>query len=283
MKKFFLALLKAACYALLFLFAQLVVAALAGVWISVQESVDALMGGGAFDAEEVTRSAIDTLLANANLISVVSSALALFLLWPVFSVSRKKYLAEVSLVPAEPDLAPAAAILLGLSFAFVVSIVLDLLPIPESIWEEYAEYSAGITDETYPLIGFLATVVVAPIAEEIFFRGLVFTRLKRGMPTAVAVLLSSAVFGAMHGAAIWMAYALVLGIIMTLLFDKFGSLLVSIAFHAAFNLAGGYLVTRIDTESGALYWAALAIGAAVSIASAVWIISMPGRPRERSL
>lgn len=283
MKKFFLALLKAACYALLFLFAQLVVAALAGVWISVQESVDALMGGGAFDAEEVTRSAIDTLLANANLISVVSSALALFLLWPVFSVSRKKYLAEVSLVPAEPDLAPAAAILLGLSFAFVVSIVLDLLPIPESIWEEYTEYSAGITDETYPLIGFLATVVVAPIAEEIFFRGLVFTRLKRGMPTAVAVLLSSAVFGAMHGAAIWMAYAFVLGILMTLLFDKFGSLLVSIAFHAAFNLAGGYLVTRIDTESGTLYWAALAIGAAVSIASAVWIISMPGRPRERSL
>ncbi|MCE5236338.1 MAG: CPBP family intramembrane glutamic endopeptidase [Clostridiaceae bacterium] len=275
MKKFFLAILKAACYTLLFFLLQVLVVAAAGVVFAVQQGFEFAMDGGSFDAFALAGQGADFVLQNANLITIVSSAAALFFLWPVFAVQRKKYALEVSLLPARPALAPAAAILLGLSFAFVLSIVLDLLPIPESMWEEYEQYSSTLADQSHPLIAFLATVLVAPVTEEIFFRGLVYTRLKRGMPTAVALLVESAIFGLLHGAAIWMAYAFLLGVLMTLLYEKFGTVLVSMAFHAAFNLAGGYLVTRVDTESGVVYWAALAIAAAVSVASAAWIVSMP--------
>lgn len=277
MKKFFLALLKAACYTLLFFLLQVLAVFAAGVVFAVQQGFAFAMdgGAGAFDAFALAEQGTEFVLQNSNLITVISSAAALFFLWPVFAVRRKNYLAEVSLLPARPALAPAAAILLGLSFAFVLSIVLDLLPIPESVWEEYEEYSSVLSDESHPLIAFLATVFVAPVTEEIFFRGLVYTRLKRGMPTVIAIFVESAIFGLLHGAAIWMAYAFLLGVLMTLLYEKFGTVLVSMAFHAAFNLSGGYLVTRVDTESGIVYWAALAIAAAVSIASAAWIISMP--------
>ena len=275
MKKFFLALLKAACYALLFLMMQLVVVVAATVVFGIQQGVEIVMRGGAFDVMEITELATDFLLQNTSLLTVISSVLSLFLLWPVFAVGRKKYLKEVSLIPARPKASLTGAIFLGLSFAFVLGIVLDLLPIPESVWEEYAEYSAGLSDQSRPLLMFLATVVVAPITEEIFFRGLVYTRLKRGMPTLVAILVESAVFGAMHGATIWMAYAFLLGVVMTLLYEKFGSILVSMAFHAAFNLAGGYLVPLIDANNGIVYWAVLAIGAAVTLGAAVWLVSMP--------
>ena len=275
MKKFFLALLKAACYALLFLMMQVVVVTAATMVFGIQQGVQIAMGGGTFDVMEITELAADFLLQNTGLLTVISSAFSLFLLWPVFAVGKKKYLKEVSLIPARPAASLTGAIFLGLSFAFVLGIVLDLLPIPESVWEEYAEYSAGISDQSRPLLTFLATVIVAPITEEIFFRGLIYTRLKRGMPTIVAILIASAIFGAMHGAAIWMAYAFVLGIVMTLLYEKFGSILVSMAFHAAFNLAGSYLVPMLDSENGIVYWAALAIGAAVSLGAAAWLISMP--------
>ena len=275
MKKFFLALLKAACYALLFLMMQVVVVTAATMVFGIQQGVEIVMRGGTFDVMEITELAADFLLQNTGLLTVISSAFSLFLLWPVFAVGKKKYFKEVSLIPARPAASLTGAIFLGLSFAFVLGIVLDLLPIPESVWEEYAEYSAGISDQSRPLLTFLATVIVAPITEEIFFRGLIYTRLKRGMPTIVAILIASAIFGAMHGAAIWMAYAFVLGIVMTLLYEKFGSILVSMAFHAAFNLAGSYLVPMLDSENGIVYWAALAIGAAVSLGAAVWLVSMP--------
>ncbi|HWS29781.1 MAG TPA: type II CAAX endopeptidase family protein [Clostridia bacterium] len=275
MKKFFLALLKALCYTLLFFGMQLVVVTAAGVVFGMHQSILAVMNGGTFDFDALTTGITDFLLENANLLTVISSALSLFLLWPVFAAGKKNYLHEVSLVPVRPDLAPAAAILLGLSFAFVLSIVLDLLPIPESVWEEYAEYSYGITEADHPLLGFFAAVIVAPVTEEIFFRGLVYTRLKRGMPTAIAVLLESAIFGLLHGTALWIAYAFLLGVIMTLIFEKFGSILVNMAFHAAFNLAGGYFVTMVDTESPVAYWAAFAIAAAVAIGASAWLISMP--------
>lgn len=275
MKKFFLALIKALCYTLLFFGMQLVVMMAASVVFGVQQGVLSILDGGMLDPFALAEDMTDFLLNNANLISVISSLLSLFLLWPVFAVRRKKYMREISLMPAKPELAPAAAILLGLSFAFVLSIVLDLLPIPESAWEEYAQYSAGITDVDRPLLGFFAAVIIAPITEEIFFRGLIYTRLKRGMPTAIAVILESAIFGLLHGAAIWIAYAFLLGVIMTLIFEKFKSILVSIAFHAAFNLSGGYFVTMVDAENPVMYWASLFIAAAVAISAFVWLISMP--------
>ncbi len=275
MKKFFLALVKALCYTLLFFGMQLVVMMAVGLIFGVQQGFSSIMNGIALDPMALMEDMTDFLLYNANLISIISSILSLFLLWPVFAARRKNYLREISLVPARPDLAPAAAILLGLSFAFVLSIVLDLLPIPESAWDEYAQYSSGITDVDRPLLGFLAAVIVAPITEEIFFRGLVYTRLKRGMPTMIAVLLESAIFGLLHGAAIWIAYAFLLGVIMTLIYEKFKSILVSIAFHAAFNLSGGYFVTMIDAENPIAYWASLLIAGAVAIGSFLWLLSMP--------
>jgi membrane protease YdiL (CAAX protease family) len=275
MKKFFLALLKALCYTLLFFGMQLIVVMAAGVIFGVQQGISSIMDGGTFDPFALAEDMTGFLLKNANLLTVISSLLSLFLLWPVFSARRKNYMREISLMPARPELAPAAAILLGLSFAFVLSIVLDLLPIPESAWEEYAQYSSGITDVDRPLLGFFAAVIVAPVTEEIFFRGLIYTRFKRGMPTVIALLLESAIFGLLHGTAIWIAYAFLLGIIMTLIFEKFKSILVSIAFHAAFNLSGGYFVTMVDTENPVAYWASLAIAAAVAIGAFAWLISMP--------
>ncbi len=278
MKNFFSALLKAACYTLLFFLMQIAVGVVAYFIFAIQQGMELALNGGSLDAYALMELGTEFLLENTAVISIVSAALSLLVLLPVFSIGKKKYRAETSLVPARPARSVFGALLFGLSFAVVVSIGLDLLPISESAWEEYAQYSELLMNPKSPLLAFLATVIVAPITEEIFFRGLIYTRLKRGMPMAIALLLEAALFGAMHGTPIQMAYAFVLGVLLTLLYEKFGSVYVSIAFHMAFNLVGGYFVMMIG-ENEIVYWAALAISAAISIGAAAWLVSMPSAPK----
>ncbi len=117
--------------------------------------------------------------------------------------------------------------------------LLSLVPIPAHLMESYTEASAPITENAMTPMAIIYTVLVAPIFEEIVFRGLVYTRIKRCMPMLGAMILSSFSFGVMHGSSIvWVAYASVLGFFLTWIFEKCGSLLASITFHVGFNLVG---------------------------------------------
>lgn len=49
------------------------------------------------------------------------------------------------------------------------------------------------------ILAFFALVVIAPIAEEILFRGYMYGRLKKYSPTILAALVTSVLFGAFHG------------------------------------------------------------------------------------
>lgn len=108
-------------------------------------------------------------------------------------------------------------------FAVLITFALDILPISEEVWEEYNQ-SASMIDSA-GLIPMLSTVIFAPIAEETVFRGLVYTRLKRAMPAWVAAILQAAVFGALHGQILWVAYAFVMGLVLAAIVESTGSLL----------------------------------------------------------
>ena len=105
---------------------------------------------------------------------------------------------------------------------------------------DYVEAAASL--ETPGLISALSTVLFAPIAEEVIFRGLVYTRLRRAMPAWLACVLASLVFAVLHGQLLWIAYAFLMGVALTLVFERTGTLWSSILVHITFNLAGTYLV-----------------------------------------
>ncbi len=84
----------------------------------------------------------------------------------------------------------------------------------------------------------LAAVVVAPVAEELFFRGLLQTFLATVVRNRwYAIVLSSIVFGAVHFQQPSATPALaVLGLLMGYAYERTGSLIPPIAIHAVFNL-----------------------------------------------
>lgn len=49
------------------------------------------------------------------------------------------------------------------------------------------------------VLAFLTLIVVAPVAEELLFRGFLYGKLRSRMPVWVAMLLTSALFGLIHG------------------------------------------------------------------------------------
>jgi uncharacterized protein len=89
-------------------------------------------------------------------------------------------------------------------------------------------------------LAFVAAVVLAPLAEELLFRGLLFTALLRRRSLHVAALVSSVVFAIVHvDVAVSQPLALVgltlVGLVLAYAYHRTGSLLVPIAGHAAFN------------------------------------------------
>lgn len=102
-------------------------------------------------------------------------------------------------------------------------------PVQESL-------QAALQDPGYGLVLAVAVVVGAPVAEELFFRGLLFQALRRSVPLWPAMGLSGLAFALSHIEPLAIVILLPVGMFFAWVFHRTGSLLVPIAAHAAFNL-----------------------------------------------
>jgi uncharacterized protein len=77
--------------------------------------------------------------------------------------------------------------------------------------------------------------VVGPLAEELLYRGVAYSAMRRHGPV-VAALASSAVFALLHVHPLVVATAFVLGLVNAVLVERTGSLWPAVASHVTFNL-----------------------------------------------
>ncbi len=92
------------------------------------------------------------------------------------------------------------------------------------------------------MLAFITLVIIAPIAEEIIFRGYLFGRLKKYAPVWVAIVVTSVVFGALHGAWNLAIDTFALSVVMSLLRQNTGSLWSSILLHMSKNGLAFYIL-----------------------------------------
>ena len=93
-------------------------------------------------------------------------------------------------------------------------------------------------DEVESTVAAVGAVVAAPVGEELFFRGLLFRSLRRRFRFWVSAAISAAGFGLVHVLPLLIPLMFVVGIALAYVFERRGSLLASIAAHAAFNMIG---------------------------------------------
>lgn len=89
-------------------------------------------------------------------------------------------------------------------------------------------------------------VVVAPIMEELLFRGILYGNLRKmsRIPSMVALLISSVVFALFHGTIVHIPTGIIMGIWFALVYEATKSLWVGMLVHGFYNLLalGGSLI-----------------------------------------
>lgn len=126
----------------------------------------------------------------------------------------------------------------------------------------------------------LAIVAIPAASEELLFRGLLLPGLEKKHGPIVALLLSSLLFGLIHGAPVAMAYATVAGLVLGHVRLKTGSVLPCIALHGAFNAVPVLLpaeVVRIEgfnTIGGDVYHLPLAFVVGGAVVAGICVVVM---------
>ncbi len=121
---------------------------------------------------------------------------------------------------------------LGYALNMASLALMELVPISQSWFEDHEQH---VTFYGPVIFIILAVVVCAPLLEEIVFRGLIYTVLKKHSATWIAALISAVVFGAVHGNMLQAIYAGIMGLVCVYVYEMTESLLGSILVHLGFN------------------------------------------------
>lgn len=141
-------------------------------------------------------------------------------------------------------------VIAGLGWLAYVAAAALLVPILQPEQEDVTRELG--TDEGSVLsviVAGILIIIVAPLSEELFFRGFMYAGLRRSMPIWPAALVSGAIFGSLHlaGGNVGVAIQLtVFGVILAYLYERTGSLWAPILAHALNNtIAFVLLLTNV--------------------------------------
>lgn len=101
---------------------------------------------------------------------------------------------------------------------------------------EYQEMMQRMTDGKSFLMLVFWMGIIAPVAEEMIFRWLVYLRLRDALCVPGAVILSSLIFGVYHGNVLQAFYAGLISMVFAYILEKSGSLLSCIFLHIGANV-----------------------------------------------
>ena len=121
-----------------------------------------------------------------------------------------------------------------------------LIPMPEAFKEAMAQ---GMAESSKPAI-FFSVVLLAPLAEELFFRGLVLRGYLGRYSVSKAVWASAVLFALFHLNPWQAVVALPLGLGFAWLFLRTGSLVPGILGHATANFSANYLYPPLALSLG---------------------------------
>ena len=116
--------------------------------------------------------------------------------------------------------------------------------------------TSGITDTTFVTV--LYSVILAPICEELIFRGVTMRCARKALPFALANLMQAALFGLFHLNWIQGIYAFALGIVLGYVCERGGSIYYSMGLHLLFpdpgksvvGFVGVIVVTIVSLAAG---------------------------------
>lgn len=148
---------------------------------------------------------------------------------------------------------------------FLSGILMRLIP-------GYSEVANQLSTARESIIQLIITIVLIPIYEEIFYRGIIFGYLRKNFNMVLAILFQSLIFGLMHLNLVQGIYTFILGIVLALVYIYTDSILGNITVHIIFNLLGLLVIPKLLMKFPILSIVLLIIGIVFSVFSIIKII-----------
>ena len=171
-------------------------------------------------------------------VSLVSSLVVVLLLWAIqlFKFKQVKF----------HGLPVSHAILLGallIAFSIGITVLTEFTGLPD--------YStASVSNMLSSLWGVLAIAFIAPIGEEVAFRGVILQKLMdKGWSSNGAIFISAIVFGLVHANPNQIFFACILGYLLGWVYVRTQSIVPCIGLHILNNLMSVALYYCLDDES----------------------------------
>lgn len=117
-----------------------------------------------------------------------------------------------------------------------------------------AQYSEAYRTTSQSIYGasvfmqFIGVAFLAPIAEELVYRGMLYQRMRKMLPVWMSVIGSAIIFGVNHGNIVQFIFAFITGAVMAYLYEIYHTLKASVLFHITLNLTS-LICTWLDVFS----------------------------------
>ena len=172
--------------------------------------------------------------------------------------------------------------------SFSVSSVFSLLTLNVDIENSRliavsAQYYSSMVTYMGTILMVLNVLVIAPVAEELALRGIIYTRIEKELKPIVAIIVSAVLFGLMHfmaGGIILVAGAAIMGLVFGLLMYKYRSLWLCIIAHICANLPD-FIYSKERFASNGLKIGLVCVFSVTFLAVLIWILSEKGSEKRQ--
>lgn len=219
------------------------------------------------DPQALTNAVLEMVERNTSALSIAIYVITVLAILIIFAAKKRKFTESVGINSFGYGAIPFA-VLVGIALNYFVVCAMAITPVPQSWIDRYDEIYSFM-GEGNVVLEFVSVAILAPIVEEIVFRGLCYRYARKGFRPIVAALISGVVFGIAHGNAISFVYTTLLGVVLAYAYEKSGSIIPSILIHIGFN-AGSYLVDVTLPDDDIQLWMILVILAASAALSALF-------------
>ena len=142
-------------------------------------------------------------------------------------------------------------LLIALGSQLFVNYICNIL---STVFTDEFNYFANLFDTS--TLSVLATYIllfygifIAPIHEEILFRGVIFHYMQKGCPFLIANILQAALFGLLHMNIVQGTYAFLIGLLLGYIYKRSRNLTATIIIHLVFNIIGSFPILKMLPEN----------------------------------
>lgn len=206
-------------YFLIYFLAQILVGFIFGIVLVIQ-------GGGHVNNNVITQYTV--------LISAISDFAALLIFILMFKNKEENLMMRCKFNKTK-----ISSIILSILAAIGLMLVSSsFLYLTQNIFKDYDKVISNISAGEKSIFGVVCVVVLIPIFEEIFFRGLVFNELRKNISLLLSIVIQALIFALAHGNVKQGVYTFLLGVITAAAYTWTKSIWSNIAIHITFNLLG---------------------------------------------